>query len=76
MYKNGVNQSGIPSSAVKQLPIIPLSNVQNFSKKNTTVYYGNSLKTETNKNTQLKTQPKLQSQYKESTPSFPGVASS
>ena len=60
MDKCGVTQSGIPSSDIKQRPIIPLSNVHHFSKKNPTVYYENSLKKETSKTPQLKAQAKLQ----------------
>ena len=44
--------------------------------KNPTVSSGTSLKTEIINIPQLKTHPNLQSQYKESTPSYIGVASS
>ena len=64
MDKSVVTQSGIPSSEKIKLPIIPLVNALNYSKKIPTVYSGTSLKTETSKILQLKTQPKLQSQYK------------
>ena len=74
--KRGFTQSVIPSYDIKQLPIIPFGNVHNYSKKTPTVYSGYSLKTETRKIPQLNTQPKLQSQNKESNPSYLGVASS
>ena len=45
MNKHGVTHSGIPSSEIKQLPIIPLGNVHNYSKKTQTVSYGDYLKT-------------------------------
>ena len=61
--KRGVNQSGIPSPNIKSLPIIPLGNVPNYSKKNPTFYSGTSLKTKTIKIPKLKTHTKLQSQY-------------
>ena len=64
MDKRGVTQSGIPSSDIKQLPIIPMSNLQNYSTKKPTVSYGYSLRTETSKIPQLKTRPKLHSQDK------------
>ena len=60
----GVNQSGIPSSDIKQLSNIPLSNVHHYSKKNPTVNSGNYLRIKTSNIPQFKTQPKLQSQYK------------
>ena len=47
MDKRGVTQSGIPSSDKRRLPIIPLSNVQNFIKITPTFYYENYLKSET-----------------------------
>ena len=40
--KRGVNQIEIPSYEIKQLPIISLINVHNYSKKKPTVYSGNS----------------------------------
>ena len=61
MDKHGFTNSGIPSPDIKQCSIIPLGNVPNYSKKNTTVSSDTSLKTETSKIPQLKTQPKLQS---------------
>ena len=76
MDKRGYNQSGIPSPDIKQSPIIPLGNVPNYSKKNPTYSYGNYLNTETSRMPQLKTQPKLQKNYKESTTSHIEVASS
>ena len=36
MDKRGVTQIGIPSSKIKQLPIIPLSDVHNYSNKKPT----------------------------------------
>ena len=57
MYKHGVTQSGIPSPDIKRLPIVPLRNVQNFSKKNPTVSSGNYLEKETSKIHQLQSQP-------------------
>ena len=62
MNKRGVTQIGIPSSDIKQLPIVILGNVPNYSKKNPTIYSGTSLKTKTINIHQLKTQPKLQAQ--------------
>ena len=64
MYNCGFTNSGIPSLDIKQLTIIPLGNVANYSNKNPTIYFGTSLKTKTRKMTQLKTQPKLQTKDK------------
>ena len=69
MDKHGFTNSGIPSPDIKQCSIIPLGNVPNYSKKNTTVSSDTSLKTETSKIPQLKTQQKLQSKDKELNPS-------
>ena len=74
MEKCGFTQSVIPPSDIKQLPIIPLSNIKNFSKKKPTVYSENSFRLETSKIPQFKTQLKLQSQDMESTSSSLGVA--
>ena len=48
--------------------MIPFGNEPYYGKKNPTVYSVTSLKTETIKMHQFKSQPKLQSKYIESTP--------
>ena len=76
MDKLGFTHSGIPSPYIKQLTIIILDNVHNYSKKRPTVYSGTSLNTETIKMPQLKTHPQLQSKDKKWTPLYIGVESS
>ena len=67
---------GIPSQEIKKSPIIPLNIVMHYRRKTLTVSSGNPFKTDTRKMHKLKTHPKLQSKYKESTPSSLDVASS
>ena len=45
MDKRGVTQSGIPSYNMKESPMIPSGNVQNYSKKNPIVSSGTYLNT-------------------------------
>ena len=59
--KCGVAYIVIPSPDIKQLPTISLVDVPYYRKKNPIIYSCTSLKTETSKMHQLKSQPKLQS---------------
>ena len=58
--KHGLAYIVIPSPDIKQLPIITLVNVPNYSEKIPIVYSCTSLNTETRNMPQLNTQPKLQ----------------
>ena len=69
MDKHGFTLNRIPLPDIKHLQMIPLGNLQTYSEKNIIVSSGTSLKTETTNIPQVKTQPKLQTKYKESNPS-------
>ena len=74
--KRGIIHSLIPSPDKNQLSIIPLYIKPYYSKITPTIYSGDSLKTETSKIHQLKSQPKLPSKDKKPNPSSLDVASS
>ena len=73
--KRGIIHSGI-TSPEKKSPIIPLGNEPYYRNKNPTVSSDTSLKTETRNIHQLRSQMKLPSKDKESTPSSTDIASS
>ena len=67
MDKRGLTHCVISSPDIKKSPIIPLVNVPNYIKKNTTVSSINSSKKKPSNMPQLKTHMKLQTKDKEST---------